>query len=56
MGKEKKEKRKSKGSEVEESKEDKWEELLSRVGPIANPLASRKLTKKIYKVIKKGER
>ena len=31
-----------------------WETLVARVGPIANPMASRKLTKKIYKVIKKG--
>lgn len=32
-----------------------YEELVSRVSPIANPLASRKLTKKLYKTIKKGD-
>lgn len=53
MGKEKKEKRKSEVIE-DTDKEGKWEELILRVGPIAQPLASRKLTKKLYKVIKKG--
>ena len=52
MGKEKKDKRKSEGGEEGESK---WDELVSRVGPIANPLASRKLTKRLYKCIKKGK-
>ena len=52
MAKEKKEKRKS---EVEgASKEENWDVLLSRVGPIAQPLAPRKLTKKLYKIVKKG--
>ena len=52
MAKEKKEKRKS---EVEgESKEENWDVLLSRVGPIAQPLAPRKLTKRLYKIVKKG--
>ena len=36
-------------------KESKWDEMLSQIEPIANPLASRKMTKKLYKVIKKGE-
>ena len=54
MGKDKKEKRKSEGGD-EIEKESKWEDLVSKVGPIANPLASRKLTKKVLKVIKKGE-
>ena len=54
MAKEKKEKRKS---EVDgESKEENWDLLLSRVGPIAKPLAPRKLAKRLYKVVKKGER
>ncbi|XP_071828449.1 H/ACA ribonucleoprotein complex subunit 2-like protein [Apostichopus japonicus] len=33
-----------------------YEELVSRVSPIANPLASRKLTKKLYKTIKKAHK
>lgn len=32
-----------------------YEELASRVSPIANPLAGRKLTKKLYKTIRKGK-
>jgi len=35
-------------------KESKWEEMVSQIEPIANPLASKKLTKKLYKVLKKG--
>ena len=35
-------------------KESKWEELVSQIEPIANPLAPRKLTKRLYKVLKKG--
>ena len=53
MGKEKKEKRKSEAGEVED-KESRWDDLVSQVSVISKPLASRKLTKKIYKVIKKG--
>ena len=53
MGKEKKEKRKSEGGEGD-NKESRWEELLNHISPIANPLASRKLAKKLYKCIKKG--
>ena len=55
MGKEKKEKRKSEAGAEEEETGPSWEELLSRVGPIANPLASKKLSKKLYKCIKKGK-
>ncbi|ESO04566.1 hypothetical protein HELRODRAFT_78950 [Helobdella robusta] len=33
-----------------------WDELVNRCQIIANPLASRKLTKKIYKVIKKAQK
>lgn len=50
----KKEKRKSEGDVEEGGKESNYEELAKRVGPIANPLASRKLAKRLYKVIKKG--
>ena len=31
-----------------------YEELLNHVSVIANPMASKKLTKKIYKLLKKG--
>ena len=55
MGKEKKEKRKSESGEGED-KESHWADLLTHVTPIANPLASRKLAKKVYKCIKKGKR
>ena len=55
MGKDKKEKRKSVCEEEDGAdKEERWDELVSQVGPIANPLASRKLTKKLFKVVKKG--
>jgi len=37
------------------SRESKWEEMVSQIEPVANPLASRKLTKRLYKVLKKGE-
>jgi len=53
MGKDKKEKRKSEGGE-DADKEARWEELVTKVSPIANPLASRKLTRKLYKIIKKA--
>jgi len=36
------------------SKESKWDEMVSQIEPVANPLASRKLTKRLYKVLKKG--
>jgi len=32
----------------------KWDEMVSQIEPISNPLASRKLTKRLYKVLKKG--
>ena len=56
MGKEKKEKRKSEGGDEGKNKHEEWTELVSRVCPIASPLASRTLTKRLYKVVKKGER
>ena len=39
------------------SKKDRpsYDELLKVISPIAKPLASRKLTKKLYKVVKKGK-
>merc|ERR1711976_545832 len=55
MGKEKKEKRKSEGAE-DVDKEETWNVLVSRVSAISNPLASRKLAKKLYKVIKKAQK
>jgi len=36
------------------SKESKWDEMVSQIEPISNPLASRKLTKRLYKALKKG--
>ncbi len=54
MGKEKKEKRKSEGGE-EEEREDSWDEKIRYLCPIAAPLASRKLTKRLYKTAKKGK-
>lgn len=55
MGKEKKEKRKSEAGEDGGDKGQEWEDLVSKVTPIANPLASRKLTKRLYKCIRKGK-
>ena len=55
MTKSKKEKRQSEGGDDSfVDKEGRWEELVQRVTTIAKPLASRKLTKKLYKIIKKG--
>ena len=55
MTKLKKEKRQSEGGDDSfVDKEGRWEELVERVTPIAKPLASRKQTKKLYKIIKKG--
>ena len=56
MGEDKKVKRKSEVLEEGNNKESLWEEKVSRVGPISKPLASRKLAKKIYKVVKKGNK
>lgn len=38
----------------EEKEVDRYEERLKAISPIAQPLANKKLTKKIYKVVKKG--
>jgi len=51
----KKDKRKSEGGDDGDSKE-RWDILASRVSKIANPLASRKLAKKLYKLIKKAQK
>lgn len=37
------------------SEERTYKELLVNLNPIAQPLASRRLTRKLYKCIKKGE-
>lgn len=57
MGKEKKEKRKSEGGDEVEEKDGKeaWTEKIKYLSPISKPLAHRKLTKRLYKVIRKGE-
>ena len=41
-------------AETDEPRPD-YEVLASRITLISKPLASRKLTKKLYKVVKKGE-
>ncbi|XP_071480666.1 H/ACA ribonucleoprotein complex subunit 2-like protein [Diadema antillarum] len=43
-------------SDDKQTAELSYDELVSRVSPIANPMASRKLTKKLYKVIKKASK
>ena len=57
MGKSKKEKPEA---EVEEETtgavEKSYGELIVNINPIAQPLASRKLSKKLYKCVKKGKR
>ncbi|XP_013407087.1 H/ACA ribonucleoprotein complex subunit 2-like protein [Lingula anatina] len=54
MGKDKKEKRKSEGEDID--KEKNYEDLAQNVSPIAKPLASRKMAKKLYKIIKKAQK
>ncbi|KAL3864050.1 hypothetical protein ACJMK2_005761 [Sinanodonta woodiana] len=58
MGKEKREKRKSEDGDVSEGKGSKtlWEEKIRFLCAIAQPLASRKLTKRLYKVVKKASK
>lgn len=45
--------------EVEEAttggNEKSYQELIANINPIAQPLASRKLSKKLYKCVKKGK-
>lgn len=64
MARSKDKKRESAGGEAEgdenkdETKKDEptldYDELVKRVCAIANPLAGRKLTKRLYKTVKKG--
>jgi len=54
MGKSKKENVEENDVEENGTKEIKWDQLVSQVERIANPLASKKLTKRLYKIIKKG--
>ena len=45
-------------TKIKKEKDDdkqSYEELLNHVSVIANPMASRKLTKKVYKLLKKGD-
>lgn len=45
-------------TKVKKEKDDDkqaYEELLNHVSVIAKPMASRKLTKKVYKLLKKGD-
>jgi len=41
---------------VADGNEKSYHELIANVNPIAQPLASRKLSKKLYKCVKKGEK
>ncbi|KAK3095611.1 hypothetical protein FSP39_016645 [Pinctada imbricata] len=60
MGKEKKEKRKSEALEnsVNESNDSKeaWAEKIKFLSPISQPLAPRKLTKRLYKAVRKAQK
>lgn len=42
------------GVDVDGGKEISYEEKVNNCNSIANPMAPKKLTKKIYKLIKKG--
>lgn len=35
--------------------EKSYQELIANINPIANPLATKKLSKKLYKCVKKGK-
>ncbi|XP_034407004.1 H/ACA ribonucleoprotein complex subunit 2-like protein [Cyclopterus lumpus] len=58
MAKTKKEKASADGPEaaVADGNEKSYEELIAHVNPIAQPLASRKLSKKLYKCVKKASK
>lgn len=43
------------GEEAAEVTEKSYQELIANVNPIAQPLASKKLSKKLYKCVKKGK-
>jgi H/ACA ribonucleoprotein complex subunit 2 len=55
MVKVKKEKRDSEAPEDGEQEEQSWEEKTMYLSPVARPLASKKLTKRLYKTMKKGK-
>ena len=57
MGKEKKEKRRSEAAEEEgDGKTEKsWDEKIRYLSPISQPLASKKLARKLCKTAKKGK-
>ncbi|XP_076439398.1 H/ACA ribonucleoprotein complex subunit 2-like protein [Babylonia areolata] len=55
MGKSKKERRDSEAPEEEEESQS-WEEKTKYLCPIAKPLASKKLTKRIHKTVKKANK
>ncbi|XP_023257171.1 H/ACA ribonucleoprotein complex subunit 2-like protein [Seriola lalandi dorsalis] len=55
MTKVKKEKVTADGEEAAGGNEKSYQELIANVNPIAQPLASRKLSKKLYKCVKKGK-
>lgn len=58
MTKIKKDKVATEGDEAEAAggTERSYQELVANVNPIAQPLASKKLSKKLYKCVKKGKR
>lgn len=56
MGKVKKTKEEVEDGDDGVNKADQFKELLERVNAIANPIASRKLSKRILKLVKKGKR
>ena len=57
MGKHSKDKaEKAAPAEAPEEERPEYEELVTRVNTIAQPLAGKKLTKRLYKTVKKGSR
>ncbi|KAM6986658.1 H/ACA ribonucleoprotein complex subunit 2-like protein [Aplochiton taeniatus] len=50
--------KKEKGAKEEETEgnEKSYQELIANINPIARPLASRKLSKKLYKCVKKASK
>lgn len=56
MGKHSKEKdTEAKEVEVADPERPEYEELVTRVSEIAKPLAGKKLTKRVYRTVKKGK-
>ena len=56
MGKEKKEKEAAENGDDTVTEGPSYEDKLKFVSVIAKPMASKKLTKKVYKLIKKGSK